>query len=205
MAKYLQIDYPDGGVVLVGRVARSRLGALEALLQVLQQRWLAVDRSVGVMVSDPATWDIFLRIANLLPRYDVPGQLGFDLEPLRKEWEQLEELFICQGDESNYQPCKLVEMLRFEPTPRPAWQEDLDPIPSSGDSEMDLLAGLAVGFSAREAIELWNLLDAESIDRFLAHTNELRRDPEDRQMENLAEDFAAWKADNAVEYQEILD
>jgi len=206
--KYLRVDYLDGQIALIGKVSRSSLGALEALLQILQERWIAAEQQTSKMVADQGTWSVFQAIANLMTRYEIPGQKGFDLEPIRSDIEQLERLFLFQIEGEQYKCCQLVELLQFEPLPVPNWQQTDDSldrmVPSCGNPEMDVLASLSVAFTVTEAFKILDTLDAESLDRFQAHVNELRRDPEERQTENLAGDFAAWKEENSDAYQEAL-
>lgn len=198
----------DGRLVLMGRLPRSRLGAFEAMLTPLQHRWLELQQVTTLLVQDKGNWELMQNIIDLFPRYDRPGTWGVDITPLRDDVRQIESLFLYDQDEAGtVLPCRLISLHEYTAIERPRWQnddsEDLS-IDSSGDPDMDLLASLAVGFSAREAFEIFDRLDAESIDRFLFYSNELRRDPEDRKAENLAQDYAEWKQDNQDDLRESL-
>lgn len=203
MSKFEPIHYPDGSIVLVGRVPRSRLGSLEALLRVLQERWLDFGQDTQKMIDHQPSWEIFKAIADLFPRGDRPGLWGFDLEGLKSAIPTLENLFLYQLIEGEYQPSRLIEFHDFEPVVR-LDQDDFEPIPSSGDTEIDLFASLSVGFSVQEAIALFNLLDAQALDQFLYYSNEMRRDPEERGNESLARDFSDWKEENIESFREGL-
>ena len=70
-------------------------------------------------------------------------------------------------------------------------------------------AAIAAGLAAptvftRQAWAAYTTLSAEEIDRYLFTLNQLRRDPEERKQENLAEDYAAWKEDNQETFREAM-
>ncbi|MBD1995319.1 hypothetical protein H6G00_01570 [Leptolyngbya sp. FACHB-541] len=203
--KYEEIEYPDGRVVFIGKLPRSRLGALEVMLHKIQQRWLEFQRFSTLLIKDEPSWEIFKNVAALFPRFDRPGEWGFDLDSLRNDVLQLESLFLFQSENGTYTACRLMAMHVYEPLPRPEPTEERSPIQPTDDPDMDLLASLSVGFeSAQEAFSIYDRLDAQSIDRFLFMVGELRRDPEEREQEELAEDYAGWKEENGTEFKQSL-
>ena len=178
------------------------------MLRNLQTRWLEYGRFTHLLAKDDACWELMKAIAALFPRYDRPGEWGFDIEPLRENPEQIESLFLVQVDGDQARACRLIELNYFEPLPRPQQDEEeaLDlAITPSDDPNADLLANLTAGLeSFTEAWAAFNTLSAEEIDRYLFTLNQLRRDPEERKQENLAQDYAAWKEENQETYREAM-
>jgi hypothetical protein len=204
MLRSLKLSTLSGDVAFYGPASRSRLQTLEMLLQDLYQRWLESSQLTAVLVQNEGSWRLMQTIIGLLPRLDRSEP--FDLTPLRSDLMQLEEVFLFRREGGEFRPCKLGELHTFDPLPRPDWQNDdeYDPPQSSGHGEMDLLAMLSVSFTINDALTLLDRLDAERLDRFMFHANELRRDPVDRTEENLAQDFSDWKEENPEIFQESL-
>ena len=179
------------------------------MLRHLQTRWLEYGRFTHLLAKDDACWELMRAIAALFPRYDRPGQWGFDIEPLRQNPNEIESLFLLQMDGDQAKACRLIELNHFEPLPRPPQDEEeaLDlAITPSDDPNADLLANLTAGLGDRftEAWAAYTTLSAEEIDRYLFTLNQLRRDPEERKQENLAADYAAWKEENQETYREAV-
>lgn len=208
--KFVEITYSNGDLAYISPVPRSRVTALGILLRQLYDRWISRELSTSDLLNDYGSWQLMLRIANFFPRIDLPEQVGFDVEALKDDPDQLEALYLAQtehGDgEGELKPAKLVELSCFEPIELPLWRQDddVDPIPSSGDADMDLLAMLSASTTAQDAAFVMDRLTTEQMDRYLFYLAEIRRDPEERQQENLAEDYLAWKSENEDLVRETL-
>lgn len=86
----LKIVYPDGDVAIVDAVPASRRPNLSALFGVLQELWLESELAI-----DDRHWKLCQKIANLLPRLDIPGQFGFPVRPLVEgSFAQARDLFF---------------------------------------------------------------------------------------------------------------
>lgn len=205
---FVEIVYPNGDLAYLSPVPRSRVANLSLLLQQLYDRWIEKKLATNELLNDYGSWQLMTRIANLFPRIDLPGVLGFDLEALKDDPDQLEALFLTQTEdgEGELKPAKLVELGCFEPLEIPFWRQDddVDPLPSSGDADMDLLAMLTTSTTAQDAAFVMDRLTTEQLDRYLFYLAELRRDPEDRKQENLAEDYLIWKNENEDLVKEAL-
>lgn len=208
MVQTLDIRFPDGKVVFLGRLPRSRMNVLNTLLTELRQRWEAFGFFTYLLVRDSSSWDLMQTIIQLFPRFDRPGEWGFDLQPIREDAQQLERLFLADVLDNQYRPPLLIALHSFIPMPVPKWRQDDaedQGVDSTGDPDVDLLASLTVGLeSAKDAFFIFNTLDAEQIDKYLHQINELRRNPEDRAEEKLADDYVAWKNEHEDEYREYL-
>jgi hypothetical protein len=208
MDEHVEIHYPDGRLAIVGPVPRSALVPLEIMLRKIYERWLECQYNTSHLIQQNGTWKLMQQIAALFPRLDEPGKVGFSIATLRspKHAAQLTELFLGQRNETGYDSPQLMLLNVFVALELPAWRqpdEEDEPIPSSGDPDMDLLASLSRAFnsSMADALLAYRTLNAGQIDRLMFAIAELHRDPEDRQKEALALDYLAWKAENP----EVLD
>ena len=145
------------------------------------------------------------KLVNLLPRLDIVDTLGFDVGKLDQD--TFESLFIADKFNGEYVPCKIVQLHSFEPPKTKPQKEKspLPPIPSSGLPEIDLFASLiGIDETIDGAYQLWKTLDMESIYAVIHQLNELRKSPDDRMNEHLAEQYDIWKAQNPIDYYSML-
>ena len=114
---FVEVIYPNGDLAYLAPVPRSRVTSLSLLLQQLYDRWIEKELATNELLNDYGSWQLMTRIANLFPRIDLPGVLGFDLEALKDDPDQLEALFLTQTEdgEGELKPAKLVELGCFEP------------------------------------------------------------------------------------------
>lgn len=204
----VEIVYPNRSKVWVSATPRSRIQSLEFLFQQLYQTWIDQNLNTTDLLTSPDSWYLIERIAKFFPRVDLPGQWGFDLKPLRNDVEQLRSLFLADLPEGaeEYQPAKLVALNCFKPLEMPVWRatDDSTPPTPSGNADMDMLAMLTLSTNAQDAFDLMDRLTTEQLDRYLFYLAELRRDPEEREQEAMAEDYLAWKSENQDLVRESL-
>ena len=190
----------ESDVYFIGPVSRWNWAGFQALFEWLHNRCLIKDWSIDEVISEAETLPIMQRVINLCPRLDIPGMMGFSILSITPE--ERKALFF--GDEDT--EAKLMTLHRYEPLPTQSWRSDDDraPIPSTDDAEMDLLASLSSVFDPRSALKLLETLNARQVDRLLWEMAEIQRDPTERDQEDLAEDFIAWKEENNETYRESL-
>lgn len=104
---------------------RSHLSAFNELMLELQSHWIAQEFSTADVVAEDECWELMGKIAAMIPRFDRPGDIGFDLDELDNDYEQIEKLFFTQASDSapgakttefnldTFQPGLLFEMHRF--------------------------------------------------------------------------------------------
>lgn len=203
---YLTVDLPGHDVIMLNPCPRYHLSAIEAILGYLLDRWLIKNGDLDELLStEPECWALFQRAVNLCPRLDIPGSYGFDVHQLNSE--QLLPMFFGQQDSSGqWHRSKLMELHHYEPLPLPDWrqQTDREPIPTTDDPEIDLLAMLSQHYTASDAIQILHTLNARQLDRLVWALAELNRNPDEREQDGLARDFAAWKQENQQEYREAM-
>lgn len=165
--------------------ARAKYRLFDQLQRGLQIRWIELSGNISLFTEDE--WLIVDALCNLL-RYEP----GFDLQPiaLRSLPGLATELFLTQIDDlGNMRPSKVTELHQFEPvkrrtkTPEEMSANDL-PFPTSGDIDCDTIANLVNGFQAF-GLDLYQQLDAYTLDRVLYSLSELARDPDERIKEYL--------------------
>lgn len=124
--RYPQVQGQAEKVAVISPVTRDNLTAFDEMLQKVQQRWLDEGFSDADVISNDECWELMTKISALFPRVDTPGAIGFDIEPLQTDFEQLRELFFAQqlnvkqSDSSdfdfslkNFKGCKLYELCAF--------------------------------------------------------------------------------------------
>ena len=122
--RQLTIECP-GDPIIVSPVPRSKLGALDSLMQGIQSEWLRDEFSTGDTIAKDEVWAAIAKIAALLPRVDAPGTTGFDLQKIENDYEYLERLFFGQGlttDQDGLEitvnalkPCLIHQLHRYNP------------------------------------------------------------------------------------------
>jgi hypothetical protein len=206
--RFLEITYPNGDLAYIAPVSRARITALELLLRQLSDRWVKSKLDTAELLNDYGSWQLMNRIAAFFPRIDLPGTMGFDIDALRDDPDQLESLFLAQTEEGQgpLQVARLIDLSCFEPIEIPLWRLDTEdePIPSSGDPDMDLMAMLTASTTAQDAAFVMDTLSTEQLDRFLFYLAELRRDPGERRQEFLDSDYQNWKEENQDIVNDVL-
>lgn len=201
-----QVNVNDQAIFLK-KLPRSQLDVLELMLNALQNRWRELGCVTQLVACDRHAWSLIVNIAGLFERVDRPKERWRIDDLLKSEIHTIESLFLfrVQPDQLGFDPPLLASAHAYDPIKRRPRPADEEPIQLSGDYDADLLAQLCNGLdSFTEAIAAINTLDAEMLDRFLYSLDELRRDPEERLQENLAEDFEGWKQENLDIYKESL-
>lgn len=186
----LPLPLPSGEVAVLAPVPYLKLGAYEALRSRLQQHWEASEQCIGELVADETAWVLIKQVVTLLPRLDSP-QVGF---PLGESYLWLESFLFSDLD----------ALHKVEPVESTERDDDMPPVPSSGDPLADMVADFSFQHGSVSAIALLDRFDLQTINQVVKRSNELARDPEERQQEELAIDYNEWKANNQSAYRQSL-
>ena len=182
----LPISLPTGAIAVLAPVPYWQLLSYEVLRSRLHSYW--EDLYFGDLAADDRAWAMLQQLINQLPRLDAPGQTGFTLG---EEWLFLES-FLSDVE-------TLHEVDAIEPA-----EIDATPIPSSGDPRADLLADLSFEHGGESALALLKANDLNTLNHMIKRYNELARDPEEREQEAIALDYAEWKQENQTAYRQSL-
>lgn len=178
----LPIALPSGETVVLSPVPYLQLGAYEVLRSRLQQYWEASDRHWGDVASDDRCWKLVEQLISLLPRQDCPGT-GF---PLGSDYLWLERFLFTDLD----------ELHKVDPIEQSDRDDDMPPVPSSGDPMADMVADLSMQHGMVDALAVLGRFDLNTLNKILFRLNESARDPKERQNEELQADYDEWKAQN---------
>lgn len=99
----LKIELPDE-IIRIRCVSASNLQAFSAMVSDLQALWLKHGASTGELILSSEfklAKDLVQKLADLHPRLDKPGTLGFNTESLWDDREQLESLFFMQRSDED--------------------------------------------------------------------------------------------------------
>lgn len=178
----LPIALPSGETVVVAPTPYLQLGVYEILRSRLLQYWEASGHCWGDMAADDRCWQLIQQLVALLPRQDKPGT-GF---PLGEDYLWLEQFLFTD----------LEQLHTVDPIEQTAKDDEMPPVPSSGDSLADMVADLSMQHGMRDAIAGLERFDLNTMNKVLFRLNENARDPKERQNEELQADYDDWKAQN---------
>lgn len=190
-------------LIIIGSPPKTKAFAAEIMLKKLAKDWANEEFNTKLLLETHA--NIFNKIAKCYPRKDINGW-GFEIDKLRQD--QVESLFLkkieYQEEKAIVVDCDLLEILKIKPgtiKPKPNSNEPSPPAPTSGDDDIDLLAALTNALeSYQQALLVCNTLSWEEIYKFIEQLNELKRDPEERTKEWMADEFAKYKAKKGNSY-----
>ena len=129
----LDIILSSQRVVTVQPVPRAVLSALEKQMLEIQSIWIEEGFSTADAIARADCWGHMQTVAAMLPNYENPAVLGFHLDMISNDYEQIERLFF--GDTSSaykrdfadqeaaianfnislFQGCEIWHLHRFEP------------------------------------------------------------------------------------------
>lgn len=130
-------------VVTLQPVARAVLPALEKAMVEIQSIWIEEGFSTADAIAREDCWSHMQKVAKLLPNHENPAVLGFDLDLLGNDYEQLEALFFGDASDaysrdfvnqdaaiahfnlSAFKGCKIWDLHRFEPKKKLMQASDL--------------------------------------------------------------------------------
>ena len=210
--KFCTISLPSE-LIVVSPVPCSRLTTFQLLVNRAIAEWEALQCDTELLIEN--SYLILQQIANLLPRIDTPAtekKTGWDIKLMSVQ--QVQDFFFYKLNEHgdvDLSDLVILHQSTMEASPEaqlePVEGEDIGdwmpPIPSCGDSEIDLIGQLLSAFGV-EGIELCDRFDQNSLNLLIQTYNNNQQDPEIRRSEYMAKVYNEYKEQNSSVIQNAL-
>jgi len=199
-------------LIVVSPAPSSRLSILQTLIARATEEWEGLKCDTELLIKGHNY--LLQQIANLLPRMDVAATekcTGWDVKEMTAQ--QVQDFFFYRQEQGEVILSDLMELHQstIEVNPQqelePIEGEDIGdwmpPIPSCGDTEIDLFGQLLSVFGV-VGVELCDRFDQNSLNLLIQAYNNSQQDPEVRRREYMAKFYNDYKEQNGAAIQRAL-